>query len=182
MLAARMLPSLLLAACAVACAGTSSVDIPTTDTSSNEPVPTDDAIPTGSATAAAEPVDAGADVDAPPPAPACAAENEPNNAADDATAFATCFEGVLDTTRDRDFWMVTAPAGATALVLTHVEAGPIAYRVYEDSGLGAFFPTTFTTGSPRIAVTAGAKYLVRLTASGANPPGPRGYQATATFE
>lgn len=182
MLAARMLPSLLLATCALACAGTASVDIPTTDTSPNEPVPTDDAIPTGSATAAAEPVDAGADVAVPPPAPVCTAEVEPNNAADDATAFASCFEGVLDTTRDRDFWMMTAPAGATALVLTHEEDGPIAYRVYEDAGLGALFPTTFTTGSPRIAVTAGAKYVLRLAASGAKPPGPRGYQVTATFE
>lgn len=178
MLAARTFPLLLLAACA----GTSSVDIPTTETSSNEPAPTDDAIPTGSATAAAEPVDGGADVEAPPPAPVCAVEVEPNNAADDATAFATCFSGVLDTTRDRDFWMFTAPEGATVLTLAHVETGPIAYRVYESSGLGALFPTTFTTGSPPIAVTAGAKYLIRLTASGAAPAGPRGYQVTATFE
>lgn len=178
MLAVRMLPLLLLAACA----GTSSVDIPTTDTSSNEPAPVDDAIPTGSATAAADPVDAGADVEAPPPAPACATEIEPNNAADDATAFATCFSGVLDTTRDRDFWMFTAPEGATALTLAHVETGPIAYRVWQDSGLGALFPTTFTAGTPRIEVTAGAKYLVRLTASGAAPAGSRGYQVTATFE
>lgn len=173
-----MLPLLFLAACA----GTASVDIPTTDTSANEPVPADDAIPTGSATAAAEPVDAGADVEAPPPAPACTVEAEPNNADDDATAFATCFSGVLDTTRDRDFWMFTAPEGATALTLAHVETGRIAYRVWEDSGLGALFPTTFTTASPRIAVTAGAKYLIRLTASGSAPAGPRGYQVTATFE
>lgn len=168
-----------------ACTGTASVTIPETtqDVSPNEPAPTEDGIPTGSATAAM-PSDAGIDVAEQDAAPICAAEAEPNDSSATANVFTSCFSGVLSTTRDRDFWVVVAPAGATSMHVAHVENAPIAYRVTESSPFGSFFPTSFTDEDPVIDVTAGLSYVFRLSATGPNDEevAVRGYQVTATFE
>jgi hypothetical protein len=170
----------------VACTGTASVTIPETteDVSPNEPAPTEDGIPTGSATAAM-PTDAGADGGATPDAaPICAAEVEPNDSSATANAFTTCFSGVLSARGDRDFWVVVAPAGATSMQIAHVENAPIAYRVTESSPFGPYFPTSFTDEDPVIDVTPGLSYVFRLSATGPNDDevAVRGYQVTATFE
>lgn len=118
------------------------------------------------------------DASAPPSPPACAAEIEPNDDAEDATPFTRCVRGTVRG-RDVDFVEITAPADATGIEIAHSETGgKVAYRVYIN---GMPFPSFSGDAPDFIPAVTSATYRFEIERSGGGGA-TRAYELEVTFD
>lgn len=107
---------------------------PTTSTKKQQPTAPGEpaAAPAPAAPAPAAPTPPATTPDpAPPPAPTCTHEDEPNDEIHKATSFTTSICGKINTASDIDYVSFVVPPGKTEIAIKHDETGgKVAYRYY----------------------------------------------------
>jgi hypothetical protein len=156
----------------VACAGSSTPNIPPPTGDQGKPIPSfGDQAPTP---AASDPEpqadtktadnkktdDTNTDDNKPPE---CPTEKEPNNDPSDATPFTSCIKGELTGWTDTDNLSIVVPQGAAQMVIDHIDPdGTIQYNVTSGGGAGGNSNMSFTADAPKTAVKPGTKYNFAL--------------------